>query len=429
MQQEIYGIDPVPAAARHGRSAALFTLWFAANLGVPPWFLGVIGLELGLGTRAAITAVVLGSGIGAVLLALASRLGPLSGLAQLPQSRTSFGRRGAYLPAALNWISCLGWFAVNSVLGGELTAELLHLPFILGLVTLSLVQVAIAFIGHDMVHRVERYVSLVLFITFAFFTWKAMAGGAPLLVHRAFTFGGFALEVAITASYLFSWAPYASDYSRYLPVTESGGQIVAMTFLGAFLSSAWVEVLGVLLAARFQIYSAVPLLRTASAGLTLFVFAAGIFGTVTANVLNIYTGATSLLTLDVRLNRSYATIIVGVLGALLAYMGARGFAGYYQNFLLLLSYWVAPWLGVVLVDSVRNKEKKAEAIRPGIYAFLVGLLASIPFMSQPLYEGPLARALGGGDLAYYVGFFVAAAVYAVSLRQVSRVPATRPAQR
>ncbi|EQD76354.1 permease for cytosine/purines uracil thiamine allantoin, partial [mine drainage metagenome] len=195
--------------------------------------------------------------------------------------------------------------------------------------------------------------------------------------------------------------------------------------------SAWVEILGVLLAARFHVESAVPLLRAASGGLMLFVFAAGILGTVTANVLNIYTGATSLLTLDVRLSRGVATIIVGLLGAVLAYLGERGFSGYYENFLLLLSYWVAPWLGVILVASARGerKQEKERAVSPGIYAFLIGLLASIPFMSQSLYEGPVARALGGADLAYYVGFFVAAIVYAVSLRPVSRVPVAQPVQR
>ncbi|MDA8346161.1 MAG: cytosine permease [Thermaerobacter sp.] len=429
MKPEVYGIDPIPTDARHGKASSLFTLWFAANLGIPAWFLGVLGLSLGLGTSAALTAVVIGSAIGAALLAFASRLGPRSGLAQLPQSRSSFGRRGAYLPAVLNWVSCLGWFAVNSVLGGELTAELLHLPFALGLALLSLVQVVIAFVGHDTVHRVERYVSLLLFATFAFFSWKAVTGGVPVLVHGGFNFGSFALEVAVTASYLFSWAPYASDYSRYLPATESGTRIFAMTFLGAFLSSAWVEVLGVLLAARFHIASAIPLLRAASGGLMLFVFAAGMLGTVTANVLNIYTGATSLLTLDVRMSRGVATIVVGVLGAVFAYLGERGFSGYYENFLLLLSYWVAPWLGVVLVDTMRQSGSQERGVAPGVYAFLVGVVASIPFMSQTLYEGPVARALGGADLAYYIGFAVAALVYAVSLRPASRVRAMRTVQR
>ncbi len=423
MEREQLGTERVPSQERHGKPGSLFFLWFAANLGIPPWFLGVLGVSLGLSTGSAIGAVVLGSAIGAAMLSLASRLGPRSGLAQLAQSRTSFGRRGAYLPAALNWISCLGWFAVNSVLGGELTAQLLHLPFALGLLILSVVQVSVAFVGHDLVHRVERYIAIALFVTFAFFSVKA-AGGGPIAATGGFHFGTFALEVAITASYLFSWAPYASDYSRYLPESVGGGRVFWSSFLGAFLSSAWVEVVGVLLAERLHIQSAVPLLQAASGGLMLFVFAAGILGTVTANVLNIYTGAMSLLTMDVRLSRTAATIVVGVLGALLAYFGASGFSADYENFLLILSYWVAPWLGVVLVEGVRL-DPTPRPLRSGILAFAVGLLASVPFMSQSLFEGPVARALGGADLAYYVGFTVAALVYGVSLRAGSRSPAAR----
>lgn len=415
MQPEQYGIDPVPAAARHGSPGSLFSLWFAANLGIPAWFLGVLGVELGLGWAAALAAVLVGSAIGALLLALTSRLGPLSGLAQLVQSRTSFGRRGAYLPAALNWISCLGWFAVNSVLGGAMTAQVLHLPFVFGLLALSLLQVVVSLIGHDFVHRVESVASILLLITFAFFSWRAV-GSLPAATAGGFSFGTFALEVAITASYLFSWAPYASDYSRYLPEKTPGARIFWMAFLGAFLSSAWVEAIGVLLASRLHMASAVPLLRAASGGFVVFVFAAGILGTVSANVLNIYTGATSLLTLDVRLSRSAATIVVGALGAVMAYLGARGFSAAYENFLLLISYWVAPWLGVVLVEGTRRRGPDEQDVRPGLYAFLIGLLASVPFMSQALFEGPVARALGGGDLAYYVGLGVAAAVYALSLR-------------
>ncbi len=281
-----------------------------------------------------------------------------------------------------------------------MTAQVLYLPFVFGLLALSLLQVVVSLIGHDFVHRVERVASILLLITFAFFSWRA-AGS-------------------------FSWAPYASDYSRYLPEKTPGARIFWMAFLGAFLSSAWVEAIGVLLASRLHIGSAVPLLRAASGGFVLFVFAAGILGTVSANVLNIYTGAISLLTLDVRLSRSAATVVVVALGAVMAYLGARGFSAAYENFLLLISCWVAPWLGVVLVEGTRRRGRDEQDVRPGLYAFLIGLLVlvSMPFMSQALFEGPVARALGGGDLAYYVGLGVAAAVYALSLRAGCQV---RPA--
>ena len=40
-----------------------------------------------------------------------------------------------------------------------------------------------------------------------------------------------------------------------------------------------------------------------------------------------------------------------------------------------------------------------------------GFAASIPFMDQTLYVGPVANALGGADIAYLVGFVVAGVIY------------------
>ena len=44
-----------------------------------------------------------------------------------------------------------------------------------------------------------------------------------------------------------------------------------------------------------------------------------------------------------------------------------------------------------------------------IYA--VGILVEIPFMNAELYEGPIARALGGADISWLVGLAVSGALY------------------
>jgi NCS1 family nucleobase:cation symporter-1 len=59
-----------------------------------------------------------------------------------------------------------------------------------------------------------------------------------------------------------------------------------------------------------------------------------ILGTIAANALNIYTGALSLLTLDVPIKRWISVIAVGILGGLLALYGSSGLSGKYENFLL-----------------------------------------------------------------------------------------------
>ena len=123
------------------------------------------------------------------------------------------------------------------------------------------------------------------------------------------------------------------------------------------------------------------------------------------------------LVAGVRMVRWRAAVLVGALGAVLASGGGHPgeTARLYTNFLLLLSYWASPWAAVVLVDWLKRRGGAHEdfesgaAARPGVYAWILGLAASIPFWNQAWFTGPFAgRFPQFGDLSYYVGFAVAA---------------------
>jgi len=53
------------------------------------------------------------------------------------------------------------------------------------------------------------------------------------------------------------------------------------------------------------------------------------------------------------------------------------------------------------------------SVRPwaAVVAFVIGFGAAVPFMNTSLYTGPVAAALHGADLAYYVGLVVSLAAY------------------
>ncbi len=404
------GVEPVPPEARHGRPVQLFTLWFAANLGFPAWVIGVLAVALEPDWRLALAAVVVGAVIGSVLVAGAAALGPATGLGSLPQSMRAFGRQGVKLPALLNWVSCAGWFAVNTVLGTEAVQSLLGWPVAPALGVMVVIQVGLAIFGHDMIHRVERVASVVLLLLFAYLAAHT-AGAATPAAAGAANWPMAILTVAIAASYLFSWGPYAADYSRYLPASTPALTVFWWALAGSLVSTAGVMVLGVLMAVRFHVASSMGLLAAGAGRLAPIAYLAVVGGTVTANVLNVYTGATSTLTLGLGRDRVQAAVLTGILGSALTLLGIQGgFATQYENFLLLLSYWVAPWLAILFWDAV----KPHEANRPvgwGLWAFLTGVAASVPFMSQTLWTGWVARAWGGADVAYYMGFVVAGITY------------------
>jgi nucleobase:cation symporter-1, NCS1 family len=54
----------------------------------------------------------------------------------------------------------------------------------------------------------------------------------------------------------------------------------------------------------------------------------------------------------------------------------------------------------------------------GLSAYFIGFAVMIPFFSTSLYRGPVARAMGGADLAMLVGLPTAALVYVLMCRSM-----------
>jgi len=160
------------------------------------------------------------------------------------------------------------------------------------------------------------------------------------------------------------------------------------------------------------------------AGLTLLGIA---LGAVSANVLNIYSGAMSFLALGVRVGslrrqRGLVAVLFGVIGYLVARAGEVDAGHSYENFLLLIGYWITPFLGVILADYWlrRGRYDEREFFNrrhnsiAGVAAMAAGIVVSIPFWNQSLWHGPVVDALPQlGDLSFIVGFVVAAGVYFV----------------
>ncbi|PZS04207.1 MAG: hypothetical protein DLM69_02115 [Candidatus Chloroheliales bacterium] len=426
---EQHGVEPIPFSERHGKVGQLFTLWFSANLGMPAWLVGALAIVFGLSLGDALLAIVVGNLIGCALVGVASMMGPLTGVPQLPLTRRSFGRLGAYLPAFLNWLSCTGWYAVNSVLGSLALARLFGFDFLPALLVLSAVQILLGIYGHNLIHAFERVMAVVLGALFVVMYVTAAPAFAnfskPAITTGDAHFGMMLLLITAVASYVFSWSTYGADYSRYLRPDSSKAKVFGYTFLGSFLSCVLVEFLGALVtsATGFSGANADPIQRvvtTVGSNLAIPALIAIILGTITANVLNIYTGAMSLLTMQLPVKRWMSVVAVGLLGGVFTYyLFANNLSSGYERFLLLISYWIAPWLAVVAAHFfIVNRGKdtgQAAAVAPfhwsGIAAFLVGVAASVPFISSQLFSGPFAGWFSGGDVAYYIGFLVAGGFY------------------
>ena len=453
------GIEYIPDRERHGRPLNLFWTWLSPNLEFATVYVGVIPIVLfGGGFWATILALTIGIALGSVTHAVLSTWGPRFGVPQLVQSRGAFGFIGNILPAGLQSITAgIGWYAVNSVaaafaLQTLFGPELLNWgtpPFPLALLIVVLAQVGAAFLGHNMVHQVEKVLVPYLGIVFAVATVLILAHTNPgqgFNPKAPVAFGGasgaFIIAISIAFGYVIGWNPYASDYTRYLPRDTRPLKVALAAGGGMFVSNVVLMAMGAGLATvagtkwgpddipTDQLVRALPLWVGA---LTMLGIAAG---SVAANAINIYSSAISFLALGIRWGfqqrRAAVALGTGVLGFLVALLGRTAPGGTYESFLLLIAYWITPFLAVVLVDYWMRRGSYDEAVffdpanRPwaGAVAMLVGIAASVPFWNQSLFLGPVAKAHPElGDLSFFVGFVVTAVVY-FALGRMARQPAS-----
>jgi NCS1 family nucleobase:cation symporter-1 len=236
-----------------------------------------------------------------------------------------------------------------------------------------------------------------------------------------------AIVLAASFSYVMSWSPYASDYSRYLPEGASLKRAFLYTFAGAGLASFWLEILGALvaiLAVGAAKALPIPALDQVMGGFGTWAIVAVALGACAANALNLYSNTMSARVMDLKLARWQLAVAGGALGFVLALAGHVNFLDNYSNFLLLLDYWITPWLAIVLLDFYLLRHQRPEEFRlarpigmTGLISYAIGVAASVPFMAGAYFTGPLAKHLGGGDFSYFIGFAVAGIAYAVVERR------------
>lgn len=436
---EGHGIRPVPESNRYGGAGRLFTVWFAPNLTMTGVFTGTIGITLGLDFTTALVAVVLGTVLGAVPTAYLGTWGSRTGTGQLPLARLAFGRAVA-VPALLQWLSSIAWDALIGLFGGDALARLCGWPFWLGVLVMMLGQGALGVLGYEAVHRLQIVMTFVLGVAFTLIAWRLLDG-----VHATATGtatgadrpGAFVLTSTIALSLSLSWAPYASDFSRYLPSTTSRSRMFWCTLLGLVLSFVAVQALGLWGASALTDQTAGGVDRLLGGGaLGAFGLLAVALAALCSNAMNDYSGSLALQTLGVRMPRPAAAVVAAALGfPLVLWMHAADTTARFQNVLLFVGYWIPGFVAIVVVDWIARARARggaaidlgAEFDRPQPFwlpavAFAGAFAAAVPFMDTGLYVGPVADALHGADLSYYVAFLAALALYAPLRLRRPRVP-------
>jgi NCS1 family nucleobase:cation symporter-1 len=428
---EISTIQPIPLDQRHGTAADLFTIWFGSNFMLLTVVTGGLAVTVfGLPFGWAVVGLTVGNMIGAIFMALHAAQGPTLGVPQMIQTRGQFGSLGSLLVVGIVIVMYVGFLASNLVLGGEaLTSLAPGFSDIPGITLVGVISIIAAIWGHDLIHayaRVMSYVSAaVLLLTVAWIIW---VHGLPadFLSRNTVSTAGLLGTISAGALWQIAYAPYVSDYSRYMPRDTGVRPAFWASYWGCTLGSVLPMVLGAMVGAaapKGNLVAGLASLTRGIAPLVLVVFSVGV---ATANAMNLYCGALSTLTFGqtvfprwVPRARARTVTVLVLFGLSLAgaLLGKDSFLDNYTDFILLLLYVLVPWTAINLVDYYLLRHGQYDVPSffrqdGGIYGrvngvavqwYLIGIVVQLPLVATPLYTGPLARALGGVDLSWIVG--------------------------
>ena len=381
-----WGIEPVPERLRVLGLFDTTLLW--TNLGVSLLVL-VLPAYFDLSLRDALAATLVGGLIGNLMLAVAALIGADARVPTMVLQRAPLGRRGSYLPTALNVLQCLGWaifeLIVIATAAGLLCDKLFGFKGVwIWKLVFGAVAAVLALLGPvGFVRRfVRKFAIWAVLASVVYLAWWIVDGAH---LHRIWSQGGhkgsFWLAADTVVAVTVSWAPLVADYTRFSRDRRSAFFGVGIGYLLPTLFQFGFGSILVLSRGVDPNHPELILIAIAGGGLAaaLALLALTVDETDEAFA-NVYSTAVSTQNLFPRI--SQRALIVGA--SALATAGALAIdMRSYQRFLLLLGAVFVPLLGVLVADW---------------------LLAGAHYTPRHVFDGPAFRP--ANIVAWLAGFVV-----------------------
>ncbi len=457
---EVRGFDHIPEAERNMTLPQVDVFWVANSVNLFSFALGALAIAQGLSLWPALAACVVGS-ITYVYVSLGSIVSVRAGLPVSTLTRAAFGMRGNLLNASLSWIVSVAFEVINTIFGVEALLALFQLlgwadaggvGKLVAVVLQLLLCGGIAVLGHATMVWFQRLfavlVSAALIVVIAFTIGKidfahtagaaigGAASGVAATAHAARTWGAaiatFLTAAAVIASNPLSFLFNGPDWVRYLPSATPGRKVFWHVFWCSFAPSLALTMMGAISATLGDMSDPVAGLKPfIPAWLFIVYIFAVVGGSLANNVPTYYSSGLSLQSMGLKVHRNVATVVDVVLSTLVALyiLFVQDFSTALNNFIALLVVWVGPFGGVWICDGFLRRGKfDFRAIHstgrsagrywawngfnlPGFIALLAGMTTAVMTMMSPLYNGPVAIALGGADLSWLLGLPMSALVY------------------
>jgi len=445
-------LAPVPVEKRTWGTYNYAALWISMSVCVPTYMLASGLIAGGMNWWQAILTILLGNLIVLVPMVLNAHAGTKYGIPFPVLVRTSFGVRGANIPAVLRALVACGWFGIQAWIGGQAIYSMLRIIWPpagdlaagvwICFFAFWALNMWVVWRGIDTIKFLEGVgAPFLLGIGLLLLLWiTGKAGGlgpvlkTPSKFHTTAEFVRFFIP-SLTGMVGF-WATVAlniPDFTRYAKSQKAQiwGQVLGLpttmtfySFIGVAVTSASVVLFG------RPIWDPVELLGKFNQPVVAFVaMIALLLATLSTNVAaNVVSPSNDFANLNPqRISFRTGGMITGVIGVLMMpWKLLSDLSAYVFGWLVGYSGFLGPIAGVMIADYfvVRHAHLDVEDLyrRNGIYEYhnginrraVAALAVGIGVALIGLVVPPLKFLY---DYAWFVGFAVAGAVYVSLMRR------------
>ena len=458
---EQYGVEYIPEEERRSSPRNLISILSGGSLTFSVIIIGWFPVAFGLSWWQAASAVVVGSAVGAAVLAPTGLMGPRSGTNNPVSSGAFFGVAGRLIGSVLEASASVAFAALSIWTGGDALAGALTRFFgisdtepirLAAYAVLAVVVTIVSVLGHSSMVFCQRFmiptagtcllVGLLVFGS-AFDPHYPGTGEYMLGSMEA----AWMLSALLCASTVASYGPYAGDWARHIsPRVHSDGSIMRALFIGGLFGMGGPFMWGV--------FTSVALFSSAAPGAeTSYVLAlvdaaplwfvpaliyVGLASGTAQAVINTYGTGLDTSAIIPRLNRVQATLVACALATALVYVGHfySALVNGVSIFLAVLACSSIPWIVILTIGHVHRRgyydvsdlQVFNRGEKGGVYWFTGGLnyvaigvwtaavVAGLWFSHNQWFTGPGARWVGGLDIGFLVAGAVAAVLYPIALR-------------
>ena len=380
-----FGINPLDSKYKVLSGKNFFVLWSSLGIGLLVISAGSFISSSNL--TEAIIAIIVGSVVGSILLALAGKIGSDHSIPSIVSMRPAFGLHGSYLLTILNIFQLIGWstFEITILSKAANIFSNGSVDFYIWSIVFGAVIILFCILGPLKV--VKQWLS-------KFAVWVVYGSTIVMLVSIILSTAGTGTEsiinynssvsAATTFEFSFfnsldlviamplSWLPLVADYNRFAKKSKNA---FYGTFIGFSITNCLFYVIGFLLGIS-DIFAILVAIQTFFYGFFLLVLIVDEVDNVFANI---FSSAMSFKNIYNKINYKYLVIFFTALGVLLANLIP---IQQYESFLLIIGALFAPLFAIVLTDyyiirrgkiSVEKFYEKTNRVKVSSFlAFIVG---------------------------------------------------------